>query len=268
MCQIHPTAVIDESVKLGENITIGPNSVIESKVSIGDGTTIGSNVVIYKNTCIGKNNQLFSNCVIGGRPQILGSDANTKFGKLVIGDGNTIRENVTIHPSMYPDKTTVIGNNNLIMIGVHIGHDCVIEDNIVMSNFVQVSGHCKICTGAWLSGMVLLHQFVTIGRWCYAAGLAGINHDVPPFVIISGHYPAKVRGINKRGLSRADINEAQQKSILDAYKKLYRGNGTLLEKAKNLAQSDDLDENIRDMVDAIIKSSKHRFGRHLETLRH
>jgi UDP-N-acetylglucosamine acyltransferase len=142
------------------------------------------------------------------------------------------------------------------MIGVHIGHDCVLEDKIVMSNYVQLSGHCKIGSGVWLSGMVLLHQFVTLGRWCYAAGLAGINRDVPPFVIISGHYPPLVRGVNKRGLARAGLTEEKQQEIIKAYKKLYREDGALLEKAKALAAEEGLDENVREMVDVIINSGE------------
>ena len=74
---------------------------------------------------------------------------------------------------MHHDALTKIGNSNLIMVGVHIGHDCILEDKIVLSNFTQISGHCKIGMGVWLSGVVLLHQFVTVGRWCYAAGLDG-----------------------------------------------------------------------------------------------
>jgi UDP-N-acetylglucosamine acyltransferase len=153
------------------------------------------------------------------------------------------------------------------MIGVHIGHDCVLEDKIVMSNYVQMSGHCRIETGVWLSGMVLLHQFVTVGKWCYASGLAGINHDVPPFLIVSGHYPLKVRGVNRRGLARAGFSQTQQENIIEAYEKLYRRRGALLENAKVLAQEDGLDENVLAMIDMITKSSEHRFGRYIEKFR-
>jgi len=137
-----------------------------------------------------------------------------------------------------------------------------------MSNYSQLSGHCKIETGVWLSGMVLLHQFVTVGKWCFAAGLAGINHDVPPFLVVSGHYPPRVRGVNKRGLIRAGLNEQQQERIFEAYRRLYREGGTLLENAKALAQEDGLDENVRAMIDVISKSSEHQFGRYREKFRH
>ena len=162
MIQIHPSALIAEDAQLAEDVRVGPNCVIENAVSIGAGTVLEANVVIYENVKIGRNNHFFANCVIGGRPQILGLSADARMGGLSIGDNNTIREQVTIHPSIYPDELTKVGNDNLLMIGVHIGHDCILEDKIVMSNYVQISGHCKIETGVWLSGMVLLHQFITI----------------------------------------------------------------------------------------------------------
>jgi len=268
MSQIHPTAVIANDAILADDVFVGPNCIIESNASIGSGSRVEANIVIGKNVRIGKNNHLFHNCVIGTPPQVLAMDPDSPIGNIIIGDNNTIREFVTIHPSMYPEKKTEIGSDNLLMIGVHIGHDCVLEDKIVMSNFVQISGHCKIETGAWLSGMVLLHQFVTIGKWVYAAGMTGINRDIPPFLVVSGHYPPLIRGVNKRGMTRAGLSEEQQKNVLHAYKKLYRSPGTLLNNAKELAQKDGLDENVKAMVDTILKSSEHRYSRYLELFRH
>jgi UDP-N-acetylglucosamine acyltransferase len=268
MKQIHSTAVIEEGAIIHEGVVIGPHCFVDTGSVIGEGTILEANVVIGKNVRIGKRNHLFPNCVVGGQPQILGLGPDAKIGGLIIGDDNTIREQVTIHPSMHHDGLTKVGNSNLIMVGVHIGHDCVLEDKIVLSNFTQVSGHCKIGTGVWLSGVVLIHQFITIGKWCYAAGMAGINKDIPPFLIVSGHYPPEVRGVNKRGLKRAGLNEKQQKAIMDAYKHLYRDDKKpLLQKAKEMAKEAGLDENIRDMVDAILKSSEQRYGRYLEKFR-
>ena len=266
--QIHPTSIVHKDAQLASGVIIGPHCVVESGVSIGENTVLNSNVVIGENVKIGKNNRFFPMCVIGGNPQILGLKADSPVGGLVIGDGNTIREQVTIHPSMHAGEFTKIGNENLIMIGVHIGHDCILEDKLVMSNYTQISGHCKIQTGVWFSGMVMLHQFITIGKWCYAAGLAGINHDIPPFLIISGHYPTEVRGVNKRGLMRAGLNSQQQQNIMEAYRKLYRQKTPLLENARAMAQEDGLDENVRAMVDMVLKSSEQRFGRYLEKFRH
>ena len=269
MNRIHATAVIEDGAKIEDGVIIGPNCFVGDGSRIGEGTILEANVVIEKNVQIGKGNHFFPNCVIGGIPQILNLKPDAKLGSLVIGDNNIIREMTTIHPSMHADAATRLGSNNLIMIGAHIGHDCVLEDKIVISNFSQISGHCKIETGVGLSGVVLLHQFVTIGKWCYAAGMAGINKDIPPFLIVSGHYPPEVRGVNKRGLVRAGMNPQQQKAILEAYKRLYRDDKTpILQKAKEMSQETGHDENVRDMLAAITKSSEHRFGRYLETFRH
>lgn len=264
---IHPSAVIDATVQVGDNVVIGPNAVIDAGAVIGSGNIIDANVVIGKNVKIGDNNQLFANCAIGRPPQLLGLDPTTEIGGLEIGNNNIIREQVTIHPSMHPGEFTKIGNENMLMVGVHIGHDCVLDDKIVISNYSQISGHCRIETGVWLSGMVAVHQFVTFGRWCYAAGFSGVNHDVPPFVIISGHYPPEVRSINKRGLGRAGLSEDEQKNIISGFKRLYRGAGSMTDRLNALAKEKDLDPNVREMVDAILRSNKHRFGRHLELYR-
>jgi len=265
--QIHPSAVVHKDAKLADGIIVGPNCVVESGVSIGSGTILEANVVISKNITVGENNHFFPNCVIGCRPQALSLNSGSEFGRLVIGDGNIIHEQVTIHPGIKPETVTEIGNDNFLMVGVHIGHDCILEDKIVMSNCVQIGGHCKIETGAWFSGLAGSHQFVTIGKWCFVAGLAGITRDVPPFLTISGHYPPLVRGVNKRGLDRAGLNVEQQKQIFEAYRKLYRQPGTLLENANALAQEDGLDENVRAMINSITKSSKHQFGRYREKFR-
>ena len=268
MAQIHPNAVIDKKAELGKDVEVGPNCVIEHGTKIGDGCVLDANVVIGSNVSIGKCNRFFANCVIGRAPQLLGLEPDKELGGLVIGDNNIFREQVTVHPSIYADKATEIGNDNLLMIGVHVGHDCLLSDKLVISNYTQLSGHCAVQTGVWLSGLVSVHQFVTIGRWSYAAGLSGINHDVPPFVIINDHYPLRVRSINERGLQRAGFSKSQQQAIFKAFKKLYRNEEPLLENAKSMAAEEGLDENVREMADAIIKSSQHRFGRYLEQFRH
>jgi len=267
MTTIHASAVVGKGAKLAADVVVGPGCVIGSNVSIDSGTVLDANVVIDGNVTVGSNNHFFPNCVIGCKPQILSLRPDTQIGGLAIGEGNVFRELATIHPSMLPAGQTKVGNDNFIMVGAHVGHDCILEDKIVMSNCVHVGGHCKIETGAWLSGIVGLHQFVTVGKWSYAAGLAGVNRDVPPFLVVSGHYPLRVRGVNKRGLQRAGLTDQQQQRILEAYRKLYRQGGALLENAEAMAQEDGLDENVRAMIDAIIESGKHQFGRYLETFR-
>jgi UDP-N-acetylglucosamine acyltransferase len=267
MATVHSTAILGKNVQLDEDVVIGPYSVIGDNVSIGAGTILYSHVVVANGVKMGRGNQLYPNCTIGYCPQVLGLTPEASLGGLVIGDHNVIRENVTIHPSRYEGGATRIGSEILFMVGCHIGHDCVVGDKVVLSNLVQIAGHVQIGAGAWFAGMAGAHQFVTVGRWSFIAGLAGVTHDVPPFVIASGHYPVKVRGVNKRGLLRAGLSGEQQLCIFEAYRKLYRRGSTLLANAKELAEQDGLDENVRDMIGSIFNSYQHRFGRYLETLR-
>ncbi len=267
MTKIHPTAVIESSAQIGNDVVIGPYCYVDTGSQIGDGCILDVNVVIGKNVKIGEKNIFYPNTVIGRNPQMLGATPDTPNGTLEIGNNNMIREFVTIHPSIYTDSKTSVGNDNLFMVGAHIGHDCIVEDKTVLSNMTQISGHCKIEIGAWLSGSVLIHQFTTVGKWSYATALAGLNHDVPPFVTVSGHYPPEVRLLNERGMMRAGLNEQQQNTVLEAFKFLYKSKTPLLENAKILAAKGGLDENVQYLVDFILRSSQHRFGRYLESLR-
>ncbi|MHC4741262.1 MAG: acyl-ACP--UDP-N-acetylglucosamine O-acyltransferase [Planctomycetota bacterium] len=267
MTEIHPSAVVHKNAELEEDVVVGPNCVIAEGVSIGAETVLNANVVIEKNVKIGRRNRFFPNCVIGSWPQTLSLTDESRIGGLIIGNGNIFHEHVTVHPSIHSQRETRIGNENFIMVGTHVGHDSTLEDRIVLSNCAQISGHCRIESGAWLSGMVGLHQFVTLGKWSFVAGLAGLNKDVPPFMIVSGHYPPVVRGVNKRGMDRAGLNEEQQEAVFEAYRRLYRHGGALLENAQTLSEEGGLDENVQAIVDSIINSSKHQYGRFLETFR-
>jgi UDP-N-acetylglucosamine acyltransferase len=267
MATVHSTAILGKNVQLDEDVVIGPYCVIGDDVSIGAGTVLQAYVTIARGVKIGRGNYLYPNAAIGCCPQVLGLTPDKVLGTLVIGDRNMIRENVTIHPSRLKGGVTVIGSDILLMVGSHVGHDCTVEDKVVLSNYVQIAGHVRIETGAWFAGMAGAHQFVTVGRWSFIAGLAGITHDVPPFLIASGHYPVKIRGVNKRGLLRAGLDRQQQTNIYEAYKKLYRRGSTLLANARELAEQDGLDENVRDLIGSILNSYRHRFGRYRESLR-
>jgi UDP-N-acetylglucosamine acyltransferase len=267
MAIIHPTAVVEENARLADDVVVGPNFTIGGGVSIGAGAVLETTVIVTGNTTIGQRNHFYPNSMIGCNPQILGMGPGDEAGALVMGDRNVVRENVTIHVSKHAGTATRVGSDNLLMVGSHIGHDAIIEDKIVLSNLVQIGGHVKIETGAWFSGLAASHQFVTIGRWSYIAGLAGLTHDIPPYLMVSGHYPPRIRGVNKRGMNRAGLSAEQQERIFDAYRFLYRHGSTLLNNAKELAAQNGLDENVRAMVDAIFRSSEHRFGRYLESHR-
>jgi len=267
MTKIHPSAVVDKEAILGDDEVVGPHCVIEARAQVGSGTRLHAGAVIGTDTVVGEGNLLHNHCVIGGRPQILGWGDDVACGGLVVGDRNVFRENVTIHRSMYPHELTRIGSENLLMVGSHIGHDVHIEDQTVLSNASQIGGHSKIESGCWMSGMSGTHQFVTVGKWAYSAAMTAIVSDVPPFLIVSGNYPFRVRGVNHRGVQRAGLDETAAACISDAYKRLYRRRGTLLETARQMMAEGGHHEAVLAMLESIERSSQHRYCRYLETFR-
>jgi UDP-N-acetylglucosamine acyltransferase len=269
MANIHSTAVVDADVQLADDVTIGPFCVVEKGVSIGSGTILANNVVIGENTVIGKSNQFFSHTAIGLIPQVLGWGMDAETGGLVIGDGNVFREQSSVHRSMYSDSVTRIGNNNLFMVSTHVGHDSVLGDQIVLTNLVAVAGHCRIETGAWISGLVGVHQFVTVGQWSYMAGHSSVARDVTPFVMLCGSYPTRIRSINAKGMKRGGFTPEQQEAVSEAFKRLYgkKQNGAFLATARAMAQEEGVDDVVRLMLDSIEKASQQRHGRYLELSR-
>ncbi len=269
MANIHATAVVDADVQLADDVTIGPYCVLEKGVSIDSGTILANNVVIGRDTVIGKNNQFFSHAAVGLMPQVLGWGMDAETGGLVIGDGNVFREQATAHRSMYADSVTRIGHNNLFMVSTHIGHDSILEDQIVLTNLVAVAGHCRIETGAWISGLVGVHQFVTVGQWSYMAGHSSVARDVTPFVMLCGSYPTRIRSVNAKGMNRGGFTPEQQAAVSNAFKRLYgkKQNRALLATARAMALEEGLDDTVKLMLDSIEKASQHRHGRYLELSR-
>lgn len=217
---IHSTVLIDPSAKISAGVEIGPYSIIGADVEIGEGTVIGPHVVVKGITTIGKNNKIFQFASVGEDCQ------DKKYGgeptRLVIGDNNVIRESCTIHRGTVQDKAvTIIGNNNLFMVNVHIAHDVVVGDNCIIANNTNVAGHVNIADWAILGGASQVHQFCSIGTHAMCGGGSVIIKDVPAYVITQG-YPATPFGVNSEGLKRRGFSQESISAIRNAYKTLYR----------------------------------------------
>ncbi|MDP1653210.1 MAG: acyl-ACP--UDP-N-acetylglucosamine O-acyltransferase [Rhodocyclaceae bacterium] len=217
---IHPTALIDASARLGENVTVGAYSVIGADVEIGDGTRIGPHVVINGPTRIGRDNNIFQFSSLGEMPQ------DKKYAgeptRLEIGDRNTIREFCTFNRGTAQDAgVTRVGNDNWIMAYVHLAHDCQIGDHTIFANNAQLAGHVRIGDWAILGGFTVVHQFVRIGPHCITAMGTILLQDVPPFVTAAGN-PAAPHGINSEGLKRRGYAPETIAGLRRAYKTLYR----------------------------------------------
>jgi UDP-N-acetylglucosamine acyltransferase len=219
---IHPTAVIHPNANLHPTVQVGPYAVIGPEVTIGAGTTIGAHVVLDGWTEIGARNQIFPGAAIGLEPQDLKYQGARTLVK--IGDDNIIREYVTIHRATFPGEETRLGNSNLLMVYSHMGHNCIIEDEVIVANSVALGGHVYIESRARISGVQGVHQFVHIGRHAMVAG-SRLIRDVPPYMLVEGS-PMRVRTLNRVGLQRAGVDTS---GLRQAFRVLYRSGLTLTE---------------------------------------
>ncbi|HHH13907.1 MAG TPA: acyl-ACP--UDP-N-acetylglucosamine O-acyltransferase [Thiolapillus brandeum] len=225
---IHPTAIIDQSARLGEGVRIGPFSIIGPGVEIGDGCEIGSHVVIARNTRMGCNNRIFQFASVGEDPQDKKYAGEETW--LEIGDHNVIREYATLHRGTVQDGgVTRVGSHNLLMAYTHVAHDCVIGDHTILANAASLGGHVQVHDWAILGGFSLVHQFTRVGAHSFAAMGSAIGKDVPPYVMVGGQ-PAAPRGINHEGLKRRGFSDEEIGAIKRAYRRLYRS-GLRLEEA-------------------------------------
>lgn len=222
---IHPQAIVDPAARLGEGVVVGPWSLIGPEVEIGPGTAVESHVVIRGPTRIGAGNHIYQFSSIGeATPDIKYRGEPTR---LVIGDNNVIRENVTVHRGTVQDRgETSIGDDNLIMAYVHVGHDCVIGNHTVLVNNCALAGHVKIGDWAILSGYTLVHQFCQIGAHAFSGMGSAIGKDVPAYITVSGS-PAQAKTINLEGLRRRGFSSDAIGQLRRAFKILYRQGLTL-----------------------------------------
>lgn len=221
---IHPTAVIHPNAQLHPTVQVGPYTVIGEHVKINAKTTIAAHVVIEGPTEIGVGNRIFPGAVIGLEPQDL--KYKGAASQLKIGDNNQIREFVTINRATEENEVTRIGDNNLLMAYVHVAHNCVIEDGVVIANSVALAGHVQIESKAVIGGVLGIHQFVQIGGAAMVGGMSRIDRDVPPYTLVEGN-PARVRSLNLVGLKRAGLNTTELENLKKAFRLLYRSEMTL-----------------------------------------
>ncbi len=274
MGQIHPTAIIEPGARVGESVRIGPYCHIGPRVEIGAGSRLVGNVTVLGRTTIGKGNTIWPYAVLGADPQDLKYHGEPT--ELRIGDNNEIRETVTIHPGTdNGGGVTRVGNENLLMVGVHVAHDCVVEDHVILGNAVHLAGHVYIHNHAVVSGATGIHHYVTIGPYAFIGGMTRLVHDVPPFLIVEGN-PSKVRGVNVIGMNRHRFEADTIQHLKDAYRRLFRGGGSrdkaggapnMSESIAELEANDEQDECVQMLIQFIRRSSIGLHGRYRESER-
>lgn len=251
---IHPTAVIDPKAELADDVEVGAFTIIDSKVRIDSGTRIGPHAVITGRTTIGKNNHIFQFTSIGEQPQdkkYAGEDT-----ELIIGDDNTIREMCTFsRGSAQGGGVTRIGSDNWIMACVHIAHDCILGDHIIMANNTSLAGHVTIGDHAILSGYSLIHQFCSVGEHSFTSFASYVNQSIPPYVTVAGE-KARAKGINSEGLKRRGFTSEQINQVRRAYKVLYRESLPLEEATTRLIEMAENSPEIQPLVDFLKQAER------------
>lgn len=233
---IHDTAVVHPGARIGKNVEIGPYAVIDENVEIGEGTKIGAHVLVTGWTSIGKDCVLYHGSTVGEEPQDLKFAGEKSY--VFIGDRTKIRECATVHRATGDEEETRIGSDCLLMAYTHVAHNCIVGNNVIMSNAATLAGHVIVEDRAVIGGLTGVHQFVKIGRNAMVGGASKIVQDVVPYTIVDGH-PAKVSGLNSVGISRAGIAIDSRRNIKQAYKILYRSGLSLAQAISMIEQEVD-----------------------------
>lgn len=217
--KIHPTAIVSPKAQLAANVEVGPFCVIGDNVKIGEGTILKSHVVIEGDTEIGKNNLIFPFASIGLEPQDL--KFKGEKSKVIIGDNNKIREHVTIHLGTQDGAmVTRIGSNCLLMVGVHIAHDCIVGNNVILANNATLAGHVELGDHVVIGGLSAVHQFARIGDGAMIGGMSGVEGDVIPYGLVMGER-ASLAGLNLVGMKRRNIARDDIHALRNFFKKLF-----------------------------------------------
>ena len=217
---IHPTAIIDEDARIGDNVEIGPYSIVRGNVSIAENTVIGPHAVIEENVTIGSGCRIFQFASVGAIPQDLKFKGEETYVK--IGDNTVIREFVTINRGTeLGGGITEIGESSLLMAYCHVAHDCVIGKMGILANCATLAGHITLGNFVSIGGLTAIHQFVNVGDYAYIGGASAVVKDVPPYMLAAGDR-ARLQGLNKVGLKRHGFSEETINAVKKAYRILFR----------------------------------------------
>jgi len=251
--KIHTTSLIDKNAKIADNVIIGPYCIIDKNVEIDSDTVIGANVQILNGTKIGKNNRIHGSSIIGGDPQDL--KFNGEKSELIIGDNNTIREFCTLNRGTEHSGKTIIGSDCLLMAYVHVAHDCIIKDKVILANAVQLGGHSEIGYHATVGGVTPVHQFCKIGMHAFIGGGRVVLQDVPPYILATGE-PVQYSGINSVGLRRRNFSQEVRQHIKKVYSIIYRSKFNTMQAIENIEKTISPSKEVDDILNFIKNSER------------
>lgn len=216
--KIHPTAIVDPDAKLAADVEIGAFSIIGPHAILGEKTIVQSHAIIEGEVTIGRGNFIGHGAIVGATPQDVSFSPERKT-RVEIGNDNIIREHCTIHRGSPDRSATKIGDKNFLMSGAHVGHNCLIGNNVIIANNCLLGGYVRVDDGAFLGGGSTFHQFMHIGRLVMVQGSSAFGKDLPPFVIAAERN--HVFGLNIVGLRRAGFSANDRDEIKEAFKLIY-----------------------------------------------
>ena len=257
MSNIHATAQVDPSAKLGADVEIGPYCVIGPDVEIGDKAVLRPHVVVEGRTSIGSGCKIFPFVSLGLEPQDIKYKDDPS--SVTIGPNTLIREHVTVHRGTTSgDMTTRVGANCFLMIGAHVAHDCQIGNNVTLVNGVTLGGHVSVGDGAIVGGLSAVHQNVRIGSYSFVGGMSGVAADLIPYGMALGNR-ANLNGLNIIGLKRKGCPREQIHELRQAYRMLFSSEGTLKERLDDVEQMFSKNVLAKQIIDFIKSDSDRSF---------
>jgi UDP-N-acetylglucosamine acyltransferase len=230
---IHSTAVVDSQARIHPTAELGPHVVVDGPVTIGPDCVVSPFAVLLGHTEIGAGCRIHSHAVLGDLPQDRAFGGGVSYCRL--GAGTIVREGATVHRGTAPESATVIGERCYLMTNAHVGHNCVLADDVTLISGALLGGYVRIGTRAVISGNAAVHQFVRIGELAMISGLAKIVQDVPPFCMTDRS--GAVVGVNSVGLKRAGYSSVERTEIKEAYRLLYRSQQGLREVRETLKRT-------------------------------
>lgn len=219
MSEIHATAVVDPSAKVGADCSIGPFCVVGPNVELGAGTVLHKHVVVEGFTRLGEGVRVYPFAAVGTPPQDLkyaGEESS-----LEVGANTVIREHCTLNPGTAGGgMVTRVGSGCVLMVGTHIAHDCQLADGVIMANNATLAGHVVIGEHAFIGGLSAIHQFSRIGQGAMIGGMSGVENDVIPYGTVMGNR-ARLTGLNVVGLKRRGTSRSELQRLRAAYRTLF-----------------------------------------------
>lgn len=220
---VHPTSIIEDGAKLGAGVEIGPFCHVGPRVTLGDGVRLISHVSISGITSIGARTMLYPQVALGGDSQIRNNDFVD--GELYVGEDCVLREMVSMSCGSRKDRgVTRVGARGYFMANSHVGHDCVVGDDVTFANSVCLGGHAVIGDQVIFGGLAAVQQFCRVGRGAMVGGLTGVNRDVIPYAMAFGDH-VELAGLNLIGLKRSGMPRDAINALRGAFRHIFHGAG-------------------------------------------